>query len=215
MARIRVLIADDHEVVRVGLRTLFEAERDIQVVGEAADGEAALREAQAKRPQVVLMDVRMGPTDGIQACRQIKSEMPDIGVVMLTSFGTEEAVLASLMAGASGFLLKNTGRADLLRAVRAVAKGESLLDPAVTGRMTRRLVELAAKAEDERMAALSAREREVLQLVAQGLTNRQIAERLVIAEATARNHVSHILDRLGMSRRAEAAAFAAQMGLAG
>ena len=134
---------------------------------------------------------------------------------MLTSYGTEEAVLASLMAGAAGFLLKNTGRDDLLRAVCTVAGGKSLLDPTVTKRITERLVELASKAEDERIAALSPREREVLTLVAQGLTNRQIAERLVIAEATARNHVSHILDRLGMSRRAEAAAFAAQMGLAG
>ncbi len=215
MARIRVLLVDDHEVVRVGLRTLLEMEPDIAVVGEAADGDAALREAQATTPQVVLMDVRMGPTDGIQACRKIKSEMPNVGVLMLTSFGAEEAVLASLMAGASGFLLKNTGRDDLLRAVRSVAAGESLLDPAVTAGVTEKLVELAAKAEDERIAVLSPREREVLTLVAQGLTNKQIADRLVIADATARNHVSHILDRLGMNRRTEAAAFAAQVGLLG
>ena len=170
MASIRVLLVDDHEVVRIGLRTLLEMEPDIRVVGEAADGDAALREARAAHPQVVVMDVRMGPTDGIQACRKIKSELPDVGVLMLTSFGTEEAVLASLLAGASGFLLKNTGRSD-------------------------------------------AREREVLALVAQGLTNKQIAERLVVAETTARNHVSHILDRLGMHRRSEAAALAAQVGL--
>ena len=215
MARIRVLIVDDHEVVRVGLRALFEMEPDLSVVGEAAGGDAAVREAETHRPHVVLMDIRMGLTDGIQACRMIKSGLPDVAVLMLTSYGTEEAVLASLMAGAAGFLLKNTGRDDLLRAVCTVAGGKSLLDPTVTKRITERLVELASKAEDERIAALSPREREVLPLVAQGLTNRQIAERLVIAEATARNHVSHILDRLGMSRRAEAAAFAAQMGLAG
>ena len=215
MARIRVLIVDDHEVVRVGLRALFEMEPDLSVVGEAAGGDAAVREAETHRPHVVLMDIRMGLTDGIQACRMIKSGLPDVAVLMLTSYGTEEAVLASLMAGAAGFLLKNTGRDDLLRAVCTVAGGKSLLDPTVTKRITERLVELASKAEDERIAALSPREREVLTLVAQGLTNRQIAERLVIAEATARNHVSHILDRLGMSRRAEAAAFAAQMGLAG
>lgn len=215
MARIRVLIVDDHEVVRVGLRALFEMEPDLSVVGEAAGGDAAVREAETHRAHVVLMDIRMGLTDGIQACRMIKSGLPDVAVLMLTSYGTEEAVLASLMAGAAGFLLKNTGRDDLLRAVCTVAGGKSLLDPTVTKRITERLVELASKAEDERIAALSPREREVLPLVAQGLTNRQIAERLVIAEATARNHVSHILDRLGMSRRAEAAAFAAQMGLAG
>ena len=202
-------------MVRVGLRALFEMEPDLSVVGEAAGGDAAVREAETHRPHVVLMDIRMGLTDGIQACRMIKSGLPDVAVLMLTSYGTEEAVLASLMAGAAGFLLKNTGRDDLLRAVCTVAGGKSLLDPTVTKRITERLVELASKAEDERIAALSPREREVLTLVAQGLTNRQIAERLVIAEATARNHVSHILDRLGMSRRAEAAAFAAQMGLAG
>ena len=213
MARIRVLLVDDHEVVRIGLRTMLEVEPDIRVGGEAADGDAALREARASHPQVVLMDVRMGPTDGIQACRQIKSELPEVGVLMLTSFGTEEAVLASLLAGASGFLLKNTGRVDLLRAVRAIAKGESLLDPAVTGAVTRKLVALASTTEDERIAPLSAREREVLALVAQGLTNKQIAERIVIAEATARNHVSHILNRLGMHRRSEAAALAAEVGL--
>ena len=213
MARIRVLLVDDHKVVRVGLRTLLEMEPDITVAGEAPDGDAAVREAAAVRPDVVLMDVRMGPTDGIDACRQIKSALPEVGVLMLTSFGTEEAVLASLMAGASGFLLKNTGRSDLLRAVRTVATGQSLLDPAVTGRVTRRLVELADAAEDPRVATLSPREREVLSLVARGYTNKQIAEDLVISDATARNHVSHILEKLGMSRRSEAAAFAAEIGL--
>ena len=213
MARIRVLLVDDHEVVRVGLRTLLEMEPDITVAGEAPDGDAAVREAAAVRPDVVLMDVRMGPTDGIDACRQIKSALPEVGVLMLTSFGTEKAVLASLMAGASGFLLKNTGRSDLLRAVRTVAAGQSLLDPAVTGRVTRRLVELADAAEDPRVATLSPWEREVLSLVARGYTNKQIAEDLVISDATARNHVSHILEKLGMSRRSEAAAFAAEIGL--
>ena len=213
MTPIRVLLADDHEVVRVGLRSLLEIEPDMRVVAEAADGATAIRAAQAHRPDVVIMDVRMEPIDGIAACREVKSLLPETGVLMLTSFGTEEAVLAALMAGASGFLLKNAGRAEVLRAVRAVARGESLLDTAVTRRVTERLVALATRTEHDEVAQLSTREREVLALVAEGRTNREIAARLVISEATARNHVSHILDKLGMSRRSEAAAFAARMGL--
>lgn len=212
MARsVRVMIVDDHEVVRLGLRALFELEDDLDVVGEVASGEAAADEAERTRPDVVVMDVRMGAVDGIEACRAVRERLPDAGVLMLTSFGTEEAVLAAIMAGASGFLLKNTGRAEVLRAVRTVGAGESLLDPAVTGAVMRRLAELAASAEDPRLAELSAREREVLQLVAEGLTNRQIAERLVISPVTARNHVSRILAKLGMHRRAEIAAFAASL----
>ena len=213
MATIRVLLADDHEVVRLGLRTMLELEPDIAVVGEASDGASAVREVSAHRPNVVIMDVRMGPVDGIEACRDVKSQFPEVGVLMLTSFGSEEAVLAALMAGASGFLLKNAGRADLLRAVRLIGQGGSLLDPAVTRSVTQRLVELATRAEHPEVAQLSQREREVLVLVARGLTNREIAEKLVISEATARNHVSHILEKLGLSRRSEAAAFAARMGL--
>ncbi len=211
---IRVLLVDDHELVRVGLRTVIEMEPDIRVVGEASDGDAAVREALASQPDVVVMDVRMGPTDGIDACRQLRSQMPAVGVLMLTSFGTKEAVLSALLAGASGFLVKNTGRADLLRAIRAVAAGESLLDPAVTKTVTDRLLQLAAEVGDPRIAALSPREREVLQEVARGRTNHEIAVELGISDATARNHVSHILEKLGMSLRCEAAALAAQVGLA-
>jgi DNA-binding NarL/FixJ family response regulator len=212
---IRVLLVDDHEVVRAGLRAMIDLEADLEVVGEAADGGEAVRQALWLRPDVVVMDVRMGAgMDGIEACRAVKSELPEAGVLMLTSFGSEEAVLAALMAGASGFLLKNSGRADLLKAIRAVGGGQSLLDPSVTAGVTRRLVQLATGPPHPLIAKLSEREREVLGLVAQGLTNRQIAERLVISETTARNHVSHILEKLGMSRRAEAAAFAAQLRLA-
>ena len=213
MKQIRVLLVDDHAVVRAGLRAILEGEDDIAVVAEAADGDAAVREALAANPTVVIMDVRMGPTDGIQACREIKSERDGIGVLMLTSFGGAEAVVAALMAGASGFLLKNTGRDELLRAIRAVARGESLLDATATRQITNKIVDLAAGGGAPLVSRLSDREREVLTLVAQGHTNKEIAGELVISKVTARNHVSHILEKLGMSRRSEAAAFAAQMGL--
>ena len=214
-APIRVMIVDDHEVVRVGLRSLLEMEPDIRVVAEASDGDQATAEARVAGPSVVLMDVRMGRTGGIEACRELKEALPDVSVLMLTSYGTRDEVLAALMAGASGFLLKNTGREELLRAVRTVAAGESLLDPAVTAGVTDRLVELAGQVDDPRIATLSEREREVLRLVAQGQTNKEIAESLVISAATARNHVSHILEKLGMRSRTEAAALAAELGLRG
>jgi DNA-binding NarL/FixJ family response regulator len=215
MPPIRVLLVDDHEVVRIGLRAMLELEPDIRVAGEAGDGPAALALAPSVQPDVVLMDIRMGAMDGIETCRELKALLPETAVLMLTSFGTEESVLAALMAGASGFLLKNTGRTELLRAVRAVAAGQSLLDPAVTRKVTERLVQLAQKQENAELAQLSPREREVLVLVARGCTNREIAEQLVLSEVTARNHVSHILEKLGMSRRSEAAAFAARLGLGG
>ena len=214
MKRIRVLIVDDHAVVRTGLRTILETEDDIAVVAEAGDGAGAVREAEAAQPSVVLMDVRMRTsTDGIEACREIRSRVPGAAVLVLTSFGGGEAILAAFMAGAAGYLLKNTGPRELLRSIRAVAAGETLLDPNVAGQVTNKLVDLASGDDQGRAAALTDREKEVLTLVARGRTNREIAEELVIAPATARNHVSRILDKLGMHRRSEAAAFAAEIGL--
>jgi DNA-binding NarL/FixJ family response regulator len=213
MPRTRILLVDDHEVVRVGLRAVLEREPELAVAGEAADGPAAVRQAEALQPDVVVMDVRLGAMDGIEACRLIKAKRPQTGVLFLTSFGTEEAVVSALLAGASGFLLKNSGRADLLRAIREVAAGNSLLDPVSTRRVTERLVKLAASSEHPELRELSAREREVLVRLAHGDTNRQIAEHLVISEATARNHVSHVLEKLGLSRRSEAAALAARLRL--
>ena len=157
------------------------------------------------------MDVRMEGMSGIEACRLIKNAHPEVNVLMLTSFGEEEAVLSAIIAGASGDLLKNVGRADLIKSIRAVAQGQNLLDPMVTGKVMARLAQLTAKEEGRAAEGLSGREREVLALVARGLTNREIAETLVISENTARNHVSHILDKLGLSRRSEAASFAAQL----
>jgi DNA-binding NarL/FixJ family response regulator len=210
---IRVMLVDDHEILRTGIRAVFELEDDIEVVAEAADGPGALVEAKKARPDVVLMDIRMGTGDGITACRELKAEVPETRVLMLTSFGTEEAVLSSLMAGASGFLLKNTGRDGLLNAVRTVATGGSLLDPAVTGAMVQKLVALATQTGPDELSELTGREREVLALVAKGRTNREIAADLVISEATARNHISHIFEKLGLSRRSEAAALATRLGL--
>ncbi len=212
MKPIRVMIVDDHEVVRLGLRAVLEPEDDIQVVADAATADAAIREARIKRPNVVLMDVRMPGKDGIQACREIRERLPATRVLMLTSYSEEQAVLAAVLAGASGYLLKNVGRAELLRAIRVVAAGESLLDPAVTSAVLARLKELSTR-EDPEVALLSKREREVMALVAEGRTNKEIAGELIISENTARNHVSRILDKLGLTRRSEAATFAAQHGL--
>ena len=213
MRSIRVMVVDDHEVVRLGLRTAVEMEEDMEVVADVGDAQSALREAEIHRPDVVLMDVRMPGVDGIQACRLLRERWPDTRVVMLTSFSDEQAVFASIMAGASGYLLKNTRRAELLGAVRLAAKGESLLDPAVAAPVLARLRELAAKEQDREVALLSGREREMLGLVAKGRTNKEIAASLIISENTARNHVSRILEKLGMSSRTEAATFAVQHGL--
>ncbi len=213
MPRTRVMLVDDHEIVRVGLRSLIDAEEDMHVVAEAIDGPSAIREAQASRPDVIVMDIRLGPLDGIEACRAIRERLPETAVLMFTSFGTDDAVMGALVAGASGFLVKNTGREDLLRAIRSLAAGHSLLDPSVTRRVTERLVALAAATEPPEIAPLSPREREVLLRIARGETNRQIAEHLVISEATARNHVSHVLEKLGLNRRSEAAALAARLRL--
>ncbi|MBI4338812.1 MAG: response regulator transcription factor [Chloroflexi bacterium] len=213
MARTRVMVVDDHEVVRTGLEAILGAEEDLEVMAEAGTVNEAVQKASLFAPEVILMDVRLGEGSGIEACRAIKSERPATQVLMLTSFGDEEAVMSSIMAGASGYLLKNVGRADLIRAIRAVARGQNLLDPAVTKRVMERLTRLANKEEAQALQAVSAREKDVLVLVAQGLTNKEIAARLVISENTARNHVSQLLEKLGLARRSEAAAFAAEHGL--
>ena len=213
MPKIRVMVVDDHEVVRTGLKAILEPETDLEVVGEAGSAREAIQKVPRLDPHVILMDIRMEEMSGIEACRLIKSAYPQVWILMLTSFSEEEAVMSSILAGASGYLLKNVGRADLLRAIRAVSKGEALLDPTLTGLVLTRLKGLSAKEQAREVALLSEREKEVLVLVAQGLTNREIAERLVISENTVRNHVSRILEKLGLARRSEAATFAAQHGL--
>lgn len=210
MAKIRLMIVDDHEVVRMGIRAAFELETDINVVGEASSGEEALAKVSVLDPQVILMDVQMQSINGIEACREIKSQHPAVAIVMFTSFADEEAVFDSIMAGADGYLLKNVGRAELLKSLRLVATGQSLLDPEATNQVMERMHALVNGIVQGPGGDLTEREREVLALVARGYTNRRIAETLYMSEKTARNHVSHILEKLGLSRRSEAAAFAVE-----
>ena len=184
MSSIRVMVVDDHEVVRSGLKTILESEADLKVVGQASSAAEAVQRVPEVSPQVVLMDVRMEGMSGIEACRLIKSAHPDVNVLMLTSFSEEEAVMSAIVAGASGYLLKNTGRADLIRSIRAVAQGQNLLDPSVTRKVMDRLALLTVKDEQRAVEQLSGREKEVLVLIAQGLTNKGIADELVISEHT-------------------------------
>ncbi|HLL78934.1 MAG TPA: response regulator transcription factor [Ktedonobacteraceae bacterium] len=209
MAKTRILIVDDHEVVRLGLRAAFEPETDLAVVGEASNGAEALAKVPVLDPQLILMDVRMEKMDGIEACREIKSHYPAISILMLTSYTSDDAVLSSILAGASGYLLKHLSRAELLRSIRLVAAGQSLIDASAKQSAIERLTRAPGGPGGE----LTEREREVLALVARGYTNKQIAEALVVTEKTARNHVSHILEKLGMARRSEAAAFAVEYKL--
>ncbi len=210
MAKIRLMIVDDHEVVRLGMRAAFELEADISVVGEASNGAEALAKMSILDPQVILMDVRMPKMNGIEACREIKSAHPTVSILMITSFTDDEAVFASIMAGASGYLLKNVSRVELLKAIRSIAAGQSLLNPAATQQAKTRMTTLISGTTQLPGEELTEREREVLALVAKGYTNKQIAEALCVTEKTARNHVSHILEKLGLARRSEAAAFAVE-----
>ncbi|HEY3993815.1 MAG TPA: response regulator transcription factor [Ktedonobacteraceae bacterium] len=197
------MIVDDHEVVRMGMRLLFETEDDFSVVGEASNGAEALAKVAVLDPQLILMDVRMEKMGGIEACREIKSLHPQVHILMLTSYTGDDAITASVLAGASGYLLKHLSRAELLRSVRLVASGQILVDPHVSQQTVQRLANTPGN-------DLTEREREVLALVARGCTNKQIAETLFVSEKTARNHVSHILEKLGLARRSEAAAFAVE-----
>ena len=203
MTKTRIMIVDDHEVVRLGMRAAFEAEPDLSVVGEASNGAEALAKMPVLDPQLILMDVRMEKMNGIEACREIKSHYPDVRILMITSYTDDDAVISSILAGASGYLLKHVSRADLLRSIRLVATGHSLIDTNTAKQAMERLTQIPG-------SELTEREREVLTLVARGYTNKQIADTLFVSEKTARNHVSHILDKLGLSRRSEAAAFAVE-----
>lgn len=207
----RLMIVDDHEVVRMGLRAALEVEADFAVVAEASNGIEAIDKARVHRPDIVLMDVRMDGMDGIEACREVRSEFPETRVLMLTSYAEEETVVAALLAGAAGYVLKNVARSRLLEALRSVARGETLLDSKLTKGVLEKLTAPHDKSGDD--TDLTAREREVLVLIAEGATNKEIAAKLVVSENTARNHVSHILSKLGFNRRSEAAAYAVRKGI--
>jgi DNA-binding NarL/FixJ family response regulator len=204
---IRVFLLDDHELVRRGVRELLESEQDMEVVGEAGTAEEALSRIPPTQPDVAVLDMRLPDGDGIEVCRDIRAKRPEIACIILTSFADDDAVYAAIMAGAAGYVLKQVRGAELVEGIRHVARGESLLDPAVT---TRVLERLRNQPEDE-LAGLTEQERRILDLIAEGLTNRQIGERLFLAEKTVKNYVSNLLAKLGMSRRTEAAVYAARL----
>ena len=209
---INVFLLDDHEVVRAGLRDLLEgADESIAVVGEASSAEEALARIAAVHPDVAILDVRLGEgeTDGIAVCREIRSAHPEIACLVLTSFPDDEALFAAIMAGAAGYLLKEVRGRDIVGSVKRAARGESLLDPALTQRLIDRM--RTGDPGDERLDRLTTRERRVLDLVAEGKTNREIGAELYLAEKTVKNYVSNILSKLGMQRRTEAAVFAARL----
>jgi two-component system response regulator DevR len=207
--KIRVFLVDDHEIVRRGLRELLETESDIVVVGDAESAELALARIPPTKPTVVLLDLRLGDGDGVTVCRDVRSRHPEIACLILTSYSDDEALFGSIMAGASGYLLKQIKGPDLVDSVRRVAAGQSLLDPGVTAAVLERLRN--PEEEDERLGRLTEQERRILDLIAEGLTNRQIAERVHLAEKTVKNYVSNLLAKLGMERRTQAAVYAAKL----
>ncbi len=198
-----VFLLDDHEVVRTGLRALLEACDDIEVVGEAATVAEALDADRRGAPDVAILDVRLPDGSGVEVCREVRSASPEIACVMLTSYADDEALIASIMAGAAGYVLKQVGSLDLLDTIRRAGAGQSLLDPALTERVLERLRE--GPKVDPRLAILTPQERRILDLIAEGYTNRQIAESMFLAEKTVKNYVSHVLAKLGMERRTQAA----------
>jgi two-component system, NarL family, response regulator DevR len=210
---IRILIVDDHAVVRIGLKTVLANATGFRVVGEAGTVSDAIVLAVQSRPDVVLMDVRLPDGSGVEACRRIKADNPETRVVMLTSYQDEEAIVGSVMAGASGYLLKQADAERLIQAIRDAAAGESSLDPRAAGTLLTQFRELSAKQAEAELAGLTDRERRMLALIAEGYTNRAIGEVLHLSEKTVRNHVSQLLRKLGFQRRSQAAAWAGQRRL--
>jgi DNA-binding NarL/FixJ family response regulator len=204
-----VFLLDDHQVVRTGLRALLEPSDDIVVVGEAGTVAEALARIPPTKPNVAILDVRLPDGSGVEVCREIRSSFPETVCLMLTSYADDEALVASIMAGAAGYLLKRVGSTDLLDTIRRAGAGQSLLDPALTERVLERLRE--GPRVDPRLASLTPQERRILDLIAEGCTNRQIAETMFLAEKTVKNYVSNLLSKLGMERRTQAATFAARL----
>jgi DNA-binding NarL/FixJ family response regulator len=206
---ISVFLLDDHEIVRKGVRDLLEAEADITVIGEAGTAESALARIPALRPDVAVLDVRLPDGDGVSVCREIRSRMPEVACLMLTSFGDDEALFDAIMAGAAGYVLKQIRGTDLVGAVRTVASGGSLLDPQAASKVMARMRDKARQSDP--LAGLTDQERRILELIGEGLTNRQIGEQMYLAEKTVKNYVSSLFAKLGMERRTQAAAYAARV----
>ncbi|MBM3945339.1 MAG: response regulator transcription factor [SAR202 cluster bacterium] len=209
---IHILLADDHELIRNGLKSTLRAHADFSVVGEARDGHEAIREALRLRPELVVMDVRMPRLGGIEACREIRSAAPEVNVLMLTSYADEQAVMAAIVAGASGFMLKDVRTDELLQALRTVGRGGKTLDPVSSAAVIDQLRKGSFQTPEQRQASeLSERELKILDLISDGLTNREIAAEIYLSEKTVKHHVSDILAKLGLSRRSQAASFAVRL----
>jgi two-component system response regulator DevR len=213
MAKQRIILVDDHEVVRLGLKSLVERHPQFEVVGEATNAREALEQVMALKPDVVIMDIRLPGTSGIEACEQIVNQFPGTKVIMLTSYAEDEMLFSAIRAGASGYILKQIGSEDLVRSLEAVGRGEALLDPAVTQRVFQEVRRAVKEEEASAFAHLSQQEKHVLLLVSEGKTNREIAKSLFLGEGTVRNYVSSILSKLGVNNRAEAAAYAVEHNL--
>jgi len=209
MDQIRVFLLDDHELVRRGLADLLDVETDLEVVGEASSVAEAMARIPAAQPDVAVLDVRLPDGSGVEVCRDIRSQMPEVRCLMLTSFSDDEALFDAIMAGASGYVLKEIRGHDLVDAIRQVAAGQSLLDPSLTQKVMEKL--RRGNEQDERLAALSDQEQRILELIGEGMTNRQIGEEMHLAEKTVKNYVSSLLAKLGMERRTQAAAFVARL----
>jgi DNA-binding NarL/FixJ family response regulator len=213
MAKQRIVLVDDHEVVRLGLKSLLERHPQFEVVGEASSAREALEQVAALEPDVVVMDIRLPGTSGIEACEQIVDQHPNTKVIMLTSYAEDEMLFSAIRAGASGYVLKQIASEELVKAIEAVGRGEALLDPAVTQRVFQEVRRAVKEEEASAFAHLSQQEKHVLLLVSEGKTNREIAKNLFLGEGTVRNYVSSILSKLGVNNRAEAAAYAVEHSL--
>ena len=213
MPKQRILIVDDHEVVRLGLKSLLEQHPQFEVVAEAGNAKEAMEQVERYLPEVVLMDIRLPGVSGIEACEQITSNYPEIKVIILTSYAEDEMLFSAIRSGASGYVLKQISSDDLIKAIEAVGRGEGLLDPAVTQRVFQEVRRAVREEEASAFANLSQQEKHVLSLVSEGRTNREIAKALFLGEGTVRNYVSSILSKLGVSNRAEAAAYAVEHSL--
>lgn len=213
MTKQRIILVDDHEVVRLGLKSLLERHPQFEVIGEASNAKEALEQVEKLLPDVVLMDIRLPGTSGIEACEEITKHFPEIRVIMLTSYAEDDMLFSAIRAGASGYVLKQIGAEDLMKAIEAVGRGEAMLDPGVTQRVFQEVRRAVKEEESSAFSTLSQQEKHVLLLVSEGRTNREIAKALFLGEGTVRNYVSSILSKLGVSNRAEAAAYAVEHNL--